>query len=202
MLALLTLPALPSVTGAASADPGLGDARREAAALRTAVDQLQVQMEQEDQAYDAAQSELAAVVTERLSAQQRSDEARRTATDVGTAQQARARLLYEAGGPQAVYATALASGGDVSTVLTRYHAAADMFGVGARQSLQADGRVGRAAAAEARLRGLAARQTGLQRAVQDQATRLRVALARQQALLAAADGRVRALAEEQCLLLQ
>jgi cell wall-associated NlpC family hydrolase len=179
----------------ASATP-IGDARSQAAALRVKVDTLRKQAEIATEQYDAAYAELGKSVTAHLTAQKALQNATAASGVSDDIVSRRVRALYMAGGTPALYAKVL----DSSTI-TEVGQRIDQV----KMVLQGDKRatdtantalVGRQDA-ERRLAAAAAASTKLQTAVGARADKVRELLAQTDALLAAADTRVRDLAEQQ-----
>jgi len=174
----------------------LRGAQAQARELRLSVDRLRVQAEQAAEAYDAADALLGQVVTEHLSAQRDLDAATANAGRQDRTAAERVRALYKSGGAPALYATVL-QGGDISDVLSRMQSVNAVLTEDRSVSDAAGRSVDARRTAEARLGALAARQTRLQTSVAQRADSVRTLLARTDALLAGADVRVRALAEQQ-----
>jgi len=174
----------------------LRGAQAQARELRLSVDRLRVQAEQAAEAYDAADALLGQVVTEHLSAQRDLDAATANAGRQDRTAAERVRALYKSGGAPALYATVL-QGGDISDVLSRMQSVNAVLTEDRSVSDAAGRSVDARRSAEARLGALAARQTRLQTSVAQRADSVRTLLARTDALLAGADVRVRALAEQQ-----
>lgn len=174
----------------------LRGAQAQARELRLSVDRLRVQAEQAAEAYDAADALLGQVVTEHLSAQRDLDAATANAGRQDRTAAERVRALYKSGGVPALYATVL-QGGDISDVLSRMQSVNAVLTEDRSVSDAAGRSVDARRSAEARLGALAARQTRLQTSVAQRADSVRALLARTDALLAGADVRVRALAEQQ-----
>ena len=181
---------------AAQASP-VGDAQKKASQLRVKVDQLRKQAAIATEDYDAAYEELGQAVTAHLLAKQRLDEASSPRVAPTRRAERRVRALYMSGGVPALYAKILDSGSvsdfalrvhHVNVVLNSDQQVAQDATHGGRRP--ARGRAGQLAAA-------AQRATRLQAAVADRADRVRALLAETDALLAAADQRVRELAEQQ-----
>lgn len=187
--------ALGGVPAAVAASPRLTSAQARATELRVAVDQLQIQAEQATEDYDAASSELAAVVTQHLLAQRQLEDAQATAGHRSEAAGNRMRALYEAGGTAALYASLL-DGGSVADLAVRYRSVTTIVDADQAAAGQANAARAGAGRIEARLRGLAQRQTALEARSAAAATRVRSLLAQTQTLLAAADAEVRRIAEE------
>jgi len=174
----------------------LRGAQAQARELRLSVDRLRVQAEQAAEAYDAADALLGQAVTEHLSAQRDLDAATANAGRQDRTAAERIRALYKSGGAPALYATVL-QGGDISDVLSRMQSVNAVLTEDRSVSDAAGRSVDVRRSAEARLGALAARQTRLQTSVAQRADSVRALLARTDALLAGADVRVRALAEQQ-----
>ncbi|MDQ1713778.1 MAG: peptidoglycan DL-endopeptidase CwlO [Frankiaceae bacterium] len=183
---------LPATT--ASASPGLDAAKRKAAALRKAVDALELQAAQAVEDYNAANDDLARAVSARLGAQAAVDDAARAADAGSDTRNLRIRALYMSGGAMTLYASVMDSAdlhdafgriANVNSVLRR-----DGVAVAA-----ADRSLHVAETAAATLKAVALRQTRLERRVADAAQRVQRALGTQQALLAEAGADVLRIAE-------
>lgn len=180
----------------AAAASDLTVARQRAAALRRDVARLELAAEVAVEDYLTAAGRLDRATSAYVSASRALGDAQSTSDDVELAAGQRARALYIAGGPVALYASVLA-GGDMREVVDRAQTVqrlvdADHSLVTVRQQA-----VAYAAADADRLELLAGRRTRLQRRTAAAADRVATVLARQRALLAAADDDVRRLAEEQ-----
>lgn len=196
----LAAPAPPGVP-APPAPPGppasLQDARTRAAALATEVRSLRGQVESAAEAYDAAASALAAAVGERVAAQTAAGTARQAAASSTDLAGARARALYESGGPLTLYAGLLSAGdaGGVAErlqVVQRVTASSRDAGVRAAATL-------RSAESSAAAVGVSTRaQSGLEQAAAAAALRVTALLATQERSLAlAGDEVVRLAAQEE-----
>jgi cell wall-associated NlpC family hydrolase len=186
---------LPAGLPSAGATP-IGDARQRAADLRVKVDKLRQQAEIATEDYDAAYSQLGQAVTQHLTAQkdlQAAQQASGASDDVAAR---RVRALYMAGGVEALYAKVLESS-TIAEVAQRVHQVDVVLNGDRRASAKASTALADQKDAEHRLAAAAAASTALQKTVADRADKVRVLLAQTDALLASADTRVRALAEEQ-----
>jgi cell wall-associated NlpC family hydrolase len=193
----VTAVALPSAASAAPPSASsLSDAKAKAKALRLAVDRLRVQAELATEAYDASYDELGQVVTQHLSAQRALDNAVSSADNSSATASRRVRALYMSGGAPALYATVL-QGSDIADVLTRLQSVRRVVDGDRTASQTASNVVQSRRKAEADLAKLAARRTALQTSVAGQADKVRGLLDQTDQLLAQADARVRAIAEEQ-----
>ncbi len=179
----------------AAAEP-LGDARHRAAALRAQVEQLRQQAEMATEAYDAAYARLGAAVTAQLLAEQELDQARLAAAGSSDVAARRVRALYMAGGTAGLYAHVLESS-SISEVAQRVHQVGVVLHEDGRAQDTADRVVARQAAATRQLTQAAALRTTLQKQVAAKADAVTTLLARTDALLAAADQRVRDLVAQQ-----
>lgn len=190
--AVLAVGAGPST---AHADP-LADAQHKAAALRTQVDALQQRAELATEAYDAAYAKLGVAVTAHLGAER--DLA--AAQDASVASQElaarRARALYMSGGPAGLYAQAL-DGASITDVAQGVHQVSVVLAADNRSGRQADQTVSLRADAERRMASAAAASTALQKEVAARADAVTALLGQTDALLAAANDQVRALADQQ-----
>ncbi len=191
-----------ALSGPAQAAPVLprtdviGDARQQAAELRTRVDTLQLQAERATEDYDKAYDALGRAVSEHVTAQRQLD-AVRAGADNGQANR-RVRALYMAGGGTGLYASVLSSA-DLPDALRRMHQVDAVLDGDHRAAAQAGQEVARQRQAAARLQTAALGATRLQRAVADRGDTVRALLAQTDALVARADARVVALAEQQRL---
>lgn len=191
-----------ALSGPAQAAPVLprtdviGDARQQAAELRTRVDTLQLQAERATEDYDKAYDALGRAVSEHVTAQRQLD-AVRAGADNGQANR-RVRALYMAGGGTGLYASVLSSA-DLPDALRRMHQVDAVLDGDHRAAAQAGQEVARQRQAAARLQTAALGATQLQRAVADRGDTVRALLAQTDALVARADARVVALAEQQRL---
>jgi cell wall-associated NlpC family hydrolase len=181
--------------GAAHASPGLKDARAKAAALRKAVDKLEVQAAQAVEDYDAAYDALSRAVAARLKAQADLDRANVTAGAGADAYAQRVRALYMTGGTMALYASVMRAT-DLHDAFGRIANVNSVLRHDGVTVASADHSAAAAAAAALRLRDVARQQTQLERKVAQAATRVQAALAEQKTLLARATADVRRIAAE------
>jgi cell wall-associated NlpC family hydrolase len=186
----------PAFAAPARPTASLDDAKAKAKALRQQVDRLQTQAEQATEAYDAAYDELGRVVTAHLTAERALDDAISSADDSSSTADRRVRALYMSGGTPALYATVL-QGSDISEVLSRIQSVRRVVDGDRTANTAADKAVVDRTRAEKELAKLAARRTALQNDVANRADKVRELLAESDALLAAADARVREIAEQQ-----
>ena len=180
---------------AAQASP-IGDAKKKAAQLRVKVDQLRKQAEIATEEYDGAYDELGQAVTAHLLAKQRLDEAKAASGGADSAAERRVRALYMSGGIPALYAKILDSG-SISDFALRVHHVNVVLNGDAKVAHDASDAVAAQRKGEQVLAEAAKRATRLQAAVADRADKVRSLLAQTDALLSAADQRVRDLAEQQ-----
>ena len=183
-----------AVPAAAASD--LTVARQRATALRKDVARLELAADVAVEDYLTAAGKLDRATSAYISARRTVGDAQASSDDAELAAGRRARALYIAGGPVALYASVLA-GGDMREVVDRAQTVqrlvdADHSLVTARHQA-----VAYAAADADRLELLAGRRTRLQRRTAAAADRVAVVLARQRTLLSTADEDVRRLAEEQ-----
>jgi cell wall-associated NlpC family hydrolase len=179
---------------AASASPGLDAAKRKAAALRKAVDALEIQAATAVEDYNAANDELAKAVSARLEAQGAVDDARQNAAAGNAVRADRVRALYMTGGAMTLYASVM----DAVDLHDAFGRIANVNSVLRHDGVTvaaADKSLATAEAAAATLRAVALRQTKLERKVADASQRVERALAQQRSLLAAAGAEVRRIAE-------
>ena len=179
----------------AQADP-IGDAKRQASELRTRVDALRHQAEIATEEYDAAYAELGQAVTAHLSAEKDVQNAELASGESADIINRRVRALYMSGGTTALYAHVLDSA-TLTEVASRIDQVKVVFNGDRRATAQATRTLAGRQAAAQRLAATAAVSTRLQAAVGAKADRVRALLAQTDALLVAADERVRELAEEQ-----
>jgi cell wall-associated NlpC family hydrolase len=179
----------------AGASP-LGDAKARAAALRHQVDELRQQAEVATEHYDETYAELGKAVNAHIEAQRALDAAQQASGASQDRRAMRARALYMSGGMGAIYATVLSSG-SISEVATRMHQVTIVLDGDSRAVAAAQSAVVGLTDAEKALADTERTANRLQRQVSDQAGRISQLLAQTDALLNAADSRVRALAEQQ-----
>lgn len=193
-----------ALSGPAQAAPVLprtdvvGDARQQAAELRTRVDTLQLQAERATEDYDKAYDALGRAVSEHVTAQRQLDAVRAGAGAGNGQANRRVRALYMAGGGTGLYASVLSSA-DLPDALRRMHQVDAVLDGDHRAAAHAGQEVARQRQAAARLQTAALGATRLQRAVADRGDTVRALLAQTDALVARADARVVALAEQQRL---
>jgi cell wall-associated NlpC family hydrolase len=180
---------------AAGASPA-GDAKVHAAQLRTQVDALRKQAEIATEDYDESYDALGKAVTGHLSAERDLQAAQQAAGASDDQQTRRVRALYMAGGTSALYAKVLTSG-SISEVAQRVHQVDVLLRGDQAAATAANRTVAARQDAEQRLQAAADASSKLQSAVAARADRVRDLLGRTDALLAAADQRVRDLAEQQ-----
>jgi cell wall-associated NlpC family hydrolase len=179
----------------AHASPGLTTARQKAAALRKAVDALELQAAKAVEDYDAASDALAVAVAARLRAQADLDRAKVSADAGADAFAQRVRTLYMTGGTMTLYASVL----DATDLHDAFGRLANVNSVLRHEGVTvatADSTAADAALAAKRLRDVAYQQTRLERTVAAAAARVQGALAQQKALLAQATADVRRIADE------
>jgi len=199
--AALIAGALPGPAQAAPVLPRtdvVGDARQQAAELRTRVDTLQLQAERATEDYDKAYDALGRAVSEHVTAQRQLDAVRAGAGAGNRQANRRVRALYMAGGGTGLYASVLSSA-DLPDALRRMHQVDAVLDGDHRAAAHAGQEVARQRQAAARLQTAALGATRLQRAVADRGDTVRALLAQTDALVARADARVVALAEQQRL---
>jgi len=193
-----------ALSGPAQAAPVLprtdvvGDARQQAAELRTRVDTLQLQAERATEDYDKAYDALGRAVSEHVTAQRQLDAVRAGAGAGNGQANRRVRALYMAGGGTGLYASVLSSA-DLPDALRRMHQVDAVLDGDHRAAAHAVQELARQRQAAARLQTAALGATRLQRAVADRGDTVRALLAQTDALVARADARVVALAEQQRL---
>ncbi|MFN2539206.1 MAG: NlpC/P60 family protein [Mycobacteriales bacterium] len=191
LLASLGVTAAPT----AGASP-LGDAKSRAAALRHQVDALREQAEIATERYDETYAALGKAVNAHIEAQRDLDTARQASGATDDRRARRARALYMSGGPGAIYASVLSSG-SIGEVASRMHQVQIVLDGDSRAVAQANSAVVAMATAEKALADSERTANRLQKQVTNQAGRVNQLLAETDALLKAADSRVRQLAEQQ-----
>ena len=174
----------------------IGEAKKQAATLRLQVDQLRQRAEIATEDYDAAYAQLGQAVTAHLTAQKDLQAAQQASGGADATAARRVRALYMSGGVPALYAKILDSG-SISEVAQRVHQVDVVLSGDKRATAQANTALSGQKDAERRLAQAAAASTKLQAAVADRADAVRTLLAQTDDLLAAADQRVRDLAEQQ-----
>lgn len=179
----------------ALADPA-GDARAQAARLRTEVDALRHQAEVATEAYDEAYDRLGAAVTAHLTAERDLALAEQASSTHDEVAGRRVRALYMSGGTAGLYARVL-DARSISEVAQRVHQVSVVLSQDGRVAHVADRAVALRQDAARRLAAAAAASTSLQKVVAAKADAVQGLLTRTDALLAAADARVLALAEQQ-----
>lgn len=177
--------------GPARADT-LDDARAQAAALAASVASLQTRVEVATEAYDAAESRLAAAVTQQGLAQRQVDADQADAQVALDQQQARVRALYESGGRTTLLATVLA-GSDPADAMSRLHVISSLFSYDTADVTSTASVANQAAALARRMNASAREVTRLQHAAAIAAGRVRLLLAQQRHELRAANRQVRTL---------
>jgi cell wall-associated NlpC family hydrolase len=180
---------------AASASPGLDTARHKAAALRKAVDKLELQAAQAVEDYNAAYDDLSRAISARLAAQAEVDRAEARADAGGAALAQRVRALYMTGGTMTLYASVMGAT-DLHDAFGRIANVNSVLKHDGVTVATADEALSAATAAANRLRDIARKQTQLERGVADASRRVETLLAQQKALLEAADADVRRIAEQ------
>ena len=181
--------------GPAAASP-LGDAQARAAALRKQVDALRQQAEIATERYDETYAALGRAVNAHIEAQRQLDAATVASAATDDQRSRRARALYISGGTASLYASVL-SAGSISDVQTGLSQVRIVLQGDTRAVDAANRTVASLAAANERLTATERLATRLQKQVTDQAQKVGELLAQTNALLSAADQRVRALAEQQ-----
>jgi cell wall-associated NlpC family hydrolase len=174
----------------------LGDAQQQASALRARVAALQVQAEIATEDYDAAYAQLGQSVTAHVTAQRALDAAQQASGASNTVIGRRVRALYMSGGTAALYARVLNSG-DLTEVTERLNQVRLVLAGDQRAADSANLAIVQRAGAEKQLEKAAQESTRLQVTVAARADAVRALLAQTDGLLAAADEKVRAIAEAQ-----
>ena len=196
LVAALALAGAAVPTSAASASPGLDEARRRAKELRRSVDRLELQTAQAVEDYNEADDELGKAIAARLEAQAVVDQARRDAQAGSDQYASRVRTLYMTGGSMSLYASVLGAA-DLHDAFGRLANVNSIVRKDSEALATADDALAEAEAAAVRLRDVALKQTRLERRVASASQRVERMLAQQRKLLAGADATVRRLAEEE-----
>ncbi len=183
-----------ATTAAAASD--LTAARQRAAELRREITRLELAADVAAEDYLTVADQLDRATSAYVSASRVLGAARSASDEAELAAGRRARALYIAGGPVALYASVL-TGADMREVMDRAQTVqrliqADQSMVSAQHQVVASG-----AAIADRLERLAGRRTRFQRQAAAASERVAAVLARQRAVLAAADDDVRRLAAAQ-----
>ncbi len=189
--------ALVSVLGPAApahASPGLNTARAKAAALRKAVDALELQAARAIEDYNAAYDALGKAVSARLTAQAAVDRAEAQARAGEEAHAQRIRALYMTGGTMTLYASVMGAT-DLHDAFGRIANVNSVLRHEGITVATADQAASTARAAAARLREVALRQTKLEHTVAQATRRIETSLNTQRTLLGAATADVRRIAE-------
>jgi cell wall-associated NlpC family hydrolase len=174
----------------------MDDAKRRAAELRVKVDGLRKQAEIATEDYNASYESLGKAVTAHLLAKQRLDEVRVASGGADSAAERRVRALYMSGGVPALYAKILDSG-SISDFALRVHHVNVVLSGDQKVVREADQAVAEQKRAEQELAVAAKQATRLQSQVADRADKVRALLGEADQLLAAADQRVRDIADQQ-----
>lgn len=185
-----------ALPGTAAADPTLGTAQQRAAALRTQVDRLTLAASQATEAYDTAESQLGALVTRTLLAQQQLDGLSALTRSDRSIQRNRVRALYMSGGSAGLLSSVL-DAHNIEDAALRLHTVQSIVAGDRDRTAHSQSATEAATRIQHTLDGLTARQTALQLQADKAATGVRAALAEQQQLLARADQQVRTLAAKQ-----
>jgi len=192
LIAGLALASVTVTSGVAGATPSIADAKAKASTIAAQVAALQIQAESASEDYNAVQEQLAAVVTQYLSASQHLTELGQQGDDLSLTAAARVRALYRAGGPIGLYATVL-DGADFGDALSRYSdvtrvLAADQLAIAAGSRS-----VAAAGTATTALDALAAKRTELEASAALAKAKVEGLLAERQTELADANGTVQQL---------
>lgn len=179
----------------AYADPGLGGAKARAALLRRQVDALELKAAVAVEDYNEVSEELAQLAFARLQAQKEVDRATQAQHVDRDALETRIRALYMSGGTMSLYASVL----DAPDLHDAFGRLANVSAVLREDGLTVDSAaaaVAQAQEAADKLREITIAQAAVEKKVAAAADRVRTTLAKQRALLAAADAEVVRLAEE------
>lgn len=195
VLAIGLAPAVP-----ASAEPGVEQLKRQAAALRAELDRLEGVQDVAVELYITAQDALLQATTGQVAATTEVIDSRRAAAATADAAAQRVRALYQSGGPMGLTATVLQSR-SLDDALVRWQAVDDAVGAIVQRDAETAGiqqaavlRRQAAEVAAGRNRALtAARQLATERA----AAAVTAAIATERALIARTDAKVVALVEQQ-----
>ncbi len=190
-LAALTLQAVP-----ASADPGVGQLRREAADLRRQLDRLAVEQDLAVERYDAAQEALMQATTGEIVATTDALDSERSVQASEDVAARRVRAIYLSGGPIGLTGTILHST-SLDDALVRWHAVESIVRGDADRTA-----VREAAAARQRQNELGAgreraRAVALQLSADRAAAAVTAAISRQRDLLARTDAKVIEIVDQQ-----
>lgn len=179
----------------ASAAPDAGEARRQAASLLTEVQQLRLQAASATEDYDDAQAKLGELVTRQQLAARQLDEAKQRSNAYRAAKDQRIRALYMTGGELALFATVL-DAESLSDISSRIFTVRSVLAADRSTLSQADDFTNEAGQIESDLEQLTAQQTALQARAAAAAATVQTVLDRQEAALAAANSRVRAIEKQ------
>ncbi len=179
----------------ATASPDVGEARRQAAALLTEVQQLRIQAANATEEYDATQARLGELVTRHQLATRQLDEARKQSTAYREATDQRVRALYMTGGELALFATVL-DAESLSDISSRIFSVRSILAADRSTLAHANDFTSEAGQIDSDLQKLAAEQTAVQARAAHAATAVQAVLARQQAALDAANSTVRAIEQQ------
>lgn len=186
---------LPGGGPAAHADPR-ADAEREASTLRVKVQELRHRAAIATEDYDEVYDKLGAAVTAHIAAQTALEDAEKVSGQQGDIAGRRVRALYMSGGTASIYAQVL-DAESLGEVVQRVREVSLVLGQDTRGQQAADEVVESRLAAQQQLAKAASASTFLQKDVAAKADAVRSLLAEAEALLAAADSKVVALAEAQ-----
>ncbi|MCU1595851.1 MAG: hypothetical protein JWO12_3243, partial [Frankiales bacterium] len=184
------------VSGVPAQATSLQDAKRAATALRVKVDALRQQAEVATEDYDEAYARLGKAVNDHLAAERALGEAEQASGATDETINKRVRALYMSGGSAALYAHVLSSS-TITEVANRLDQVQVVIQGDKRANVAANRTLAGREAAERTLAATAAQQTKLQQVVSARADQVRTLLAQTDALLAAADQRVRDIADAQ-----
>lgn len=183
-----------ALTGPAAASPRLADAQHRAATLRAQVDRQTVAAEVATEDYNAAQVQLADVLTRRLLAQQQLRTVQAGSAEEHTVASRRVRAIYMTGGAPGLLSSVLGADG-IGDAASRIHTVQSLVGDD-RSRIAAGTQLTQTAAGIAgRLDKLATEAVALEKRSRAAAGRIRAALAASQQLLGSADAEVRLIAD-------
>jgi peptidoglycan hydrolase CwlO-like protein len=166
-----------------------GDAQRQADRVLAQVQGLQAQTQQALQRYDDALTGVAQSVTEGVLADVRVGDARQAARQAQAAFDGRVQALYKAGGPLAIYLSAL-DAQNVGDLLDRYQSAASVIDASQLAATRQQTQLNQAQTEADSARANATSQLATARDVESAYDQVQVLLAHQQQLLAQAQQHV------------
>jgi cell wall-associated NlpC family hydrolase len=199
----VALPSAPTGQGETTETSGptaarLADARREAAALRERVDDLEIQAALASEDEGEASAQLDDVISAELSAEASLEAAKQTGIEQRAIASRRARALYMSGGHTPIVASVLAgTSDDLGDVLVGLRTMRTLVGHDARAVGAAERSIDDAVAGSERLQSLRLERQRLEAEKAAAAEKVRQALDQQRALLEETDAQVVSLMEQQ-----